>query len=210
MLLNQGDGTFGPAQGYSAPSDLTHVALLDLDADGDLDAATWGGSELHVFTNSGVGTFTHASSLPAPTFPSEMRVADLSGDGHPDLLVPTDPGEVLVFVSDGAGGLDAAAPIPFGTGAKDADVFDFDGDGRLDVIALSLGQLGVFQNVGAAQFVQHGLYKGAEVNYLVATRLEVDDADGDGDADAIVSHEGIPFSPLQPGGVEVYLNVFDE
>ncbi len=89
LWLNDGSGGFLDAPGALGPTtDLGGALLVDVDADGDLDAvlATAEGSELH--ENDGTGRFT----LVADAFTSRPRgtaghvAADVDDDGDLDLL----------------------------------------------------------------------------------------------------------------------------
>ncbi|WP_437806319.1 FG-GAP repeat domain-containing protein [Sorangium sp. So ce1078] len=107
VLINQGDGTFAPKDGYLVVSSATALAAADLNGDGMLDLiATYDsyGSFVTVLANQGDGTFAARLDYGVSTDMSRhsrlaVGAADLNGDGMLDLAVAGVDGIVSVLVA---------------------------------------------------------------------------------------------------------------
>jgi hypothetical protein len=126
------------------------IALLDVDADGDLDAyltngwRTEGAEVLErgrnrLYRNHGDGTFedvTEASGAGDDAWATGVAVGDADGDGRPDLFVSNFGPDVL-YLNRSAGGevrFERAAPAPGIDGwSSGAVFFDADRDGDQDL-----------------------------------------------------------------------------
>lgn len=106
VLLNRGDGTFGPAMTYASGPFPTSVKIGDLNGDGwpELVVAnsaigsstSHGSSYVSVHRNKGDGTFAPVEAKLIPSvFAESVAVGDLNGDGKLDIAA-----------GDGGGGLD--------------------------------------------------------------------------------------------------------
>ena len=206
LYLNDGAGLFsdGSASLPSSATDVQACALVDLDADGDLDA--WLGNgvtpvtgfppQMHfgvqdeLYLNDGLGSFTPApASLPQLQDWTRTGVfADLDADGDLDGLV----GERLLL-GDGSGVLVAAAgslPPLSGTVSR-VGLGDLDGDGWLDAVyglanidAWDPAHL-VLRGDGAGGFA---LVPGAlPATARAAAAVSTGDVDLDGDLDVLVA-----------------------
>ena len=120
------------------------VAMLDFDADGDLDlffVQSVGDSKL--FRNDLAGgtlkftDVTVASGIRFNGYGMGAASADYNNDGFPDLLV-TGYDKRSLFKNNGNGTFtEVAFPQPAGVWSTSASFFDYDRDGRLDLIVLS-------------------------------------------------------------------------
>jgi len=95
VMLNRGDGTFGPAAGYSGdyydcPScfyNFTALAMGDIDADGDRDLLLGqeNGPKCRILRNLGDGTFEVAETPSTFNGPWFITLEDVNADGRPDM-----------------------------------------------------------------------------------------------------------------------------
>lgn len=147
---NPGDGRFPIlATLYATDTSSTrHLAVADVDDDGDLDAFASGesfGTPGALMKNNGDGTFadpvvyTHSTEYGRGV--SHAKLRDLDGDGDLDLLyndAHTDfftGYDFWVALNDGTGSFGVPVEWDQNTcGNGDIDAFDIDGDGDLDVI----------------------------------------------------------------------------
>jgi hypothetical protein len=98
VLLNQGDGTFGPVAVFDAGGIPNGVEIADLNADGKMDLAVINSSTIGILLGNGNGTFGDVTEYPAAINPRSLDVADLNGDGNVDLAVARDTGSVAVLL----------------------------------------------------------------------------------------------------------------
>jgi hypothetical protein len=88
ILLGNGDGTFGPATGYSVDG-ASFLAIGDLNMDGKLDVAVtdlYGANIVSILLGTGTGSFGPVMTFPVGNALS-VGIADLNGDGKLDLAV---------------------------------------------------------------------------------------------------------------------------
>jgi len=86
VLLNHGDGTFGPATSIATPQFPTSIAAIDLHSDRKIDLLVncfYSPGTIH-FVGDGHGGFRQADTIP-DTGGGQLLLTDLNGDGHPDL-----------------------------------------------------------------------------------------------------------------------------
>ncbi|QEG23137.1 putative Ig domain-containing protein [Mariniblastus fucicola] len=143
-----GDGTFAEstfildAEGTYNANPGRGFEVTDLNADGHLDVAFLGSTNLHIYHSDGLGNFTLATEFrPSVVSPDLwIRGGDFNGDGFADLLYNNGwNGEFILLSGDGSG-------IDFGSevvndvdstianyAGSDSPV-DIDGDGDLDLI----------------------------------------------------------------------------
>jgi Ca2+-binding RTX toxin-like protein len=102
VLLNQGDGTFGPRTDLAAGTNPVGVALGDLNGDSHVDLFVAGGSDnsLSVFLGNGDGTFGPRTDIPLGTYTVQVALGDLNGDGRLDAVAcDTDADKVSVLLN---------------------------------------------------------------------------------------------------------------
>ncbi len=126
VFLNQGNGRFGPAQGYKyAPSILsTNLTVTDVNRDGYTDVviahfANYNTNDnwVSVLLNEGAGTFGPPKRyvLSTSSAPFGVTAADVNNDGYPDLLTAnygTD--NVSLLLNDKQGNF--LVPVQYATG----------------------------------------------------------------------------------------------
>lgn len=169
-LRNDGQGSF-PLPTLELPSigGLGNVqALVDFDADGDLDAllSTTSSNQASVVRNDGRGAFRSVlAQVPTGWAPGAWLTVDLDGDGYNDLLQRTTGAWQRNL--NGVGVATVALPNL----SYDLLPFDGDGDGDLDLI----GAGPIWYRNQAGGFVQ-----GSPTPTLVASSpAAVADVDGD-------------------------------
>ncbi|HEY8380378.1 MAG TPA: VCBS repeat-containing protein [Nannocystis sp.] len=136
-----GDGAGGFAAGTLVETGLVdldqHVAVADLDLDGDLDlvvlqSAPTGQLSL-IFGQDAMYT-TPVTFTTAPA-PRQVFVGPVDDDATPDIVVVDDYDSIALHLGDGMGGLVGPFNTHTGHGLGAAGVGDLDGDGRLELLA---------------------------------------------------------------------------
>jgi len=137
VMLNDGTGalTTQPDLAFAGTTNL--IALGDVDADGDLDAAMLSKSDwlVQVVLGDGQGAFVPGATASISQWPTSLLLTDLDLDGDADLVSSYFHDHAIdVRLADGAGGLLAPVPVPdilIDPNALGAG--DFDGDGVPDL-----------------------------------------------------------------------------
>lgn len=137
ILINQGNGTFGPQTAY--PLNGAHtVAVADLNADGALDLAITDGiggpnSSVHILRGNGNGTFQAQVTYPTGYYSAEkLALADMNGDGQLDLVM-TLSGRVGIMLNSN-GTFPTSAHTFLGLALYAIAAADMNQDGRMDVL----------------------------------------------------------------------------
>ena len=185
---NRGDGSFEESvlrQSFS--NALYYLELLDIDNDGDMDAAasSFQGRALALFENAG-GELAPRDVLDVGT--SSLRsAADWNADGWTDLFLATyDPPARVSLLSNVQGSFSEPVTLREG-GVWTLTANDMDGDGRPDLIVSSDTVL-VFENLdGALSEPWASISAGPR-----ALSIHVDDLDADGRRDmALILEKGL-------------------
>ena len=138
VLLNNGNGTFGPAVVYGPnTSNPCSIAVGDFTGDGksDLAVANSGNNSVSILLGNGNGTFaTDTTYNTGGTTPESVAAGDFNQDGHLDLAV-TNSGSNTVGVLLGNGdGTFAAALIYSSDGSSPYPVADYNVNGSPDLV----------------------------------------------------------------------------
>ncbi len=96
VLRNNGDDTFLAIHPFAGISGLRGFAWVDLDGDGNPDAAIIDGAgRLHIFMNERQGQFLERALPPNVAFVKAIAVADANNDGILDLLAVQSDGAII-------------------------------------------------------------------------------------------------------------------
>ncbi len=195
VLRNNGDGTFTDTQPFAEVSGLTDFAWVDLDADGDPDAALIdGGAKLHVFSNERQGQFTNRF-VPIGSAIRAICVLDLNNDGVLDLAVLQDDGDIIRLSDKDHGAGWEAAQVAKANNAPASSVLrvaDLDNNGGLDLLLMPATR--IWLNDGNGKFTELNSTSFPERTFDVA------DLNNDGRLDLLaLSKEGQPQQALNQG-----------
>ena len=185
------------------------VALVDVDGDGDLDAALaveLGPNRLYI--NNGQGQFTwQKGALGTKAHDSEhVLSADFNRDGFPDLIFVAEEDHAHQLFLGGAGGVftEASDRLPRMSEGNGLAVGDVNGDGLPDIIVANSAEERPGKPRASAQdFLwlnnpqQPGHFIDATDTHLPreaddAQDIALTDIDGDGDLDMVVANENPP------------------
>ena len=103
VLLNTGNGTFGPKTDFAVTSPYA-LFPADLDADGDVDlaGANYSDSRVFVMLNNGNGSFQAPVYYYIGDYPYSVHAADLDADGDIDLVAANNY-NISVLFNNGSG-----------------------------------------------------------------------------------------------------------
>ncbi len=147
LLRNNGDGTFTPARPFSGVAGLQQLVWVDLNGDGNPDAAMIDQSgRLHIFLNQRSGKFAE-TPLPDLQGVKAITVADLGDGAALDLVVVKEDGQILSIFAQNDGkkwSTRQIASVPHPQGTLDGDVHlyaaDLDNNGAVDLLFSSKSQ----------------------------------------------------------------------
>lgn len=145
VLLNLGDGTFGPATPYAVSYALTDAAIGDVngDAEPDLIATSWSGIA-YLLPGIGNGALGSPVSITGSSQLDSAELADLNGDTLLDLIVADYlANSVRVKLNQGMDGMGQwnsfGSWITFSVGSRPRSVktADLNSDGILDIVIVN-------------------------------------------------------------------------
>jgi len=177
VLLNQGNGTLAAPIHYPTGFPISDVAVVDVDADNQLDVIASGNyySGVSVFRNQGNGSLASAVTYATNSKYARIHAADFNQDGSADIAVV---GSYLMEVMPNLGdGTFEPHVDAYPTAAPSSSIVaaDFSGDGQPDVAT------------GAGVFINQGNgVMGAEIAYpggATFERVVAGDFNGDGTID---------------------------
>jgi hypothetical protein len=135
VLLGNGDGTFQPANSFTAGKNPRALAASDFNRDGKADLVLIDGSGVGVLLGNGDGTFGPLTYFPTASFPHSLSVSDFDNDNIPDLVVAASSLSVLLGNGDGT----FQSHVDYSGSGGSIVVADVNGDGKLDVILSGIG-----------------------------------------------------------------------
>ena len=206
VLLNTGDGTFGPKTDYAVNSPFA-LFPADLDADGDVDlaGANYNNNRVFVMLNNGNGFFQAPVYYYVGNYPNSVHAADLDADGDIDLVAAnSNSNSVSVLFNNGTGTFQNITNYTTGTTPYSVYATDLDADGDVDLATAnySSNNVSVLRNNGNGTFQ-------AKTDYTVGTTpcfVYAADLDADGDVDlATVNYNSGNVSVLRNNGNGTFL-----
>ena len=210
VLLNNGDGTFKPAQTYY-PVGTGRVTLGDVNGDGNTDILMNRSGYLGVLLGNGDGTFQALQPLISSGYmPGYITVTDVNSDGHPDVVTVGGSG-VNVYLGHGDGTFQAGVSTHFALlNLQSVAIQDVNRDGIPDlVVAIACvsstdcsGVVDVMLGNGDGTFgpVQTYLSGG-----YMAMSAAVADLNGDGKPDIVVANSAVSSTDETNGSIGVLL-----
>ena len=139
-LLNNGDGTFGPAASApcnSAASTSAVSPLTDLDGDGKADLACSDSADLlHFFRGTATGLQDTGITRPSPAGARHIATGDLDGDGRKDLAITTQGATLKLQTLKNLGVFQftVGSDLPLTTVPQDVKIAELTGDSFGDVV----------------------------------------------------------------------------
>jgi len=185
--MGNGDGTFQTAVDYGVDGKPYHVAVADLDGDGDPDLVTanaWLGT-VSVLRGYGDGTFHPAVNYFADGSNGSticVAIGDLNGDSYPDLATANNASHTAsVLLGNGDGTFQTSVNYTVFNGPQGVAIGDLDGDSYPDLVVARYynGNISVLHGNGDGTFQ-------VAVDYYYAggsQSVVVGDLDGDSDLD---------------------------
>ena len=193
VLLGNGTGHFTYASTYYVLQDvsnITSLALADVNGDGRLDVVGAAGGRVFATLNDGSGrdwapahTYSDPTAQAAGGLSLQVAVGDITGDGKLD-IVAAGYGTVCVYQNLGGGTFGTAQTYAAGGSATSVALGDFNGDGKLDVVTANTnGTVSVLAGQGNGTF-------GAVQNHAIggpASSVALGDFNHDGKIDIVTT-----------------------
>jgi hypothetical protein len=190
----EGDFTLLPPQNFDDITEMSSIAVADVNGDGIPDVIISDQSSsaagVRVLLNDGHGNLaadlSYASEAAIGSGPASVTITDINGDGFPDIIAANgSDGSVSILLNNGDGTFAAPVSYSAGTYAVTAAAADLNGDGQPDLAVTDAGtnSVQVLLNDG------HGGF-GAPLSQSVGAHpvaLVLTDIDGDGKIDVLVA-----------------------
>jgi hypothetical protein len=177
VLLGNGDGTFQAPLTTITATNVSAIAVTDVNGDHKPDVLVLTGGGVLVFLGNGDGTFT-STHVSYGTSGRILAVEDFNGDGKADILLADS--SIQVLLGNGDGTFQPAIATPQEGPMSAIVIKDVNGDGKLDVIAND--------GLGVLVFLGRGDGTFPNPSVVPATgSIAVADANGDGKPDLISS-----------------------
>jgi hypothetical protein len=140
-MFGLGDGTFATTTRLRVATGAgpRHLALRDLDGDGDLDAVTAqpGADRINVHIATPAGSYSVGEELRAGLSPAETVTAEVSGDSLPDIISINSSNSINVLVNRGSMRFQPAVEYTAGYGPVSGAVGDFNNDNKADMAVVN-------------------------------------------------------------------------
>ena len=194
VFLNNAGAGFQYTTVLPVAAPIQEIAVVDFDADANVDLAIRTGSSIEVFRNLGAGAFIWNHRVTCWSTPT-MAFGDFNGNGLADVIVGIGPGS--------AAGGSASLAINWNLGtrygrfigeptcrANGDELFavDLEGDGNMDIVGYNNSPTSTSGDLIVRRGLGDGTFPPCEtfiVSYYVSG-LAMGDLDGDGDPDAAI------------------------
>jgi hypothetical protein len=148
LVLGDGTGRFGAANGFLTGKNPQSVIVGDFNGDQKMDVATAnsGDSNVSVLLGNGLGVLSSPTNFPADANSFELITGDLNGDLMLDLAVANSSSlssNLSVLLGDGKGGFAAAVSFKAGNNPQSVVAGDFNGDRKIDLVYSNAGSSSV-------------------------------------------------------------------
>jgi len=197
--LHRNGGSHDFSNRYQLPEieELRQVMLIDLNADGHLDAwtirrgnAVLANQTSQVWLNDGAGVFTAAGEPLATPHARSVAFADLNQNGLPDAVVTMSTGignsalPDTIWLNEGGGLFQPSHHSLPATVSEGIALGDLNGSGFHDIVVAQLGRFQPLFNDGNGVFTPGA----ALLDNLYGQSVVMADFDGDGDLDVLVTN----------------------
>jgi hypothetical protein len=196
VLLNNGDGTFGPPSSFSTGSTGSLIPLQttvgDVNNDGKLDIVCASGGA-SVLLGNGNGTFAAGTLYKPQGIPISVALEDFNNDGKLDFVAVNWPEMSIGYMTGrGDGTFGSASTNRTGVYPRLIAAGDFNGDGNMDAVVAHnnnsnyLLNKGVYLGRGDGTFLSEITFEGP----YSPTGIVATDLNGDGAPDVVVAGQG--------------------
>ncbi|MGA2132217.1 MAG: VCBS repeat-containing protein [Bryobacteraceae bacterium] len=150
VLLGNGDGTFA-VEPYNAAGASYHLAVGDLNGDGNTDIAAQisGSKYVYLYFGNGAGGF-YGPEFANLDSSGALRIGDVNGDGIPDLI--SDGVEIALGNGNGTFRAPVYYPVASTLVTYAMTVGQLTSNGQLAVVVQNTNVLSVLLNIGKGQF----------------------------------------------------------
>lgn len=178
-----------------------YVVAVDMDVDGDMDAAGCSSTENHVFwveNNNGQGTSWTKHVIGSVSNPRFITVADFDNNGYRDIVASSGTDDTIVLFRYFPGGWSSSTTLTTDFDARQIRSTDVDGDGFTDVVGVSSysGDVCWWKNDGTSTSWNQNYIDGALIG---AYACDVADFNGDGHIDVVAASNSA-------GDIAVYIS----
>ena len=203
LFRNDGNAHFSHVPGDVLPQAQvvvpSHVALADVDGDGDQDVILTAGQaglgssqDVQLFLNDGTGRFEDATDARLPAMSEgidALAIGDVDGDGDLDLVVGSQTHPPRIYLNDGTGRFTLGDASVLASGRASSILLeDLNGDGSLDLVFGRSPRDQAFLNNGHGVFSALPPLPESAGTHQDTVALDVD---GDGDLDLLSVGPGL-------------------